>query len=195
MTLIFFGHHTGLSHRSTFDSFTQKDEMSEPIRYKRNLTFRINEYLAGDDIVDHLDEMLEYFDLEGIDFQKVGVESDNIKYHFDKLELEYNGDVNNKIPTIPAKPPKTNKPKQIKAWRTRVRNYKYRRGSDATIQLDGFLAVDRKAFENLVVGAVDKWFNPEIYKEYQSELAQVRSSIPRLARKKAKELSDELNDQ
>ena len=45
--------------------------------------------LAGDDIMNHLEEMKKYFGLEGIDFIKVGVESTSIKYHFDKMGLKY----------------------------------------------------------------------------------------------------------
>lgn len=141
--------------------------------------------LAGDDIAKHLDEMKRYFGLDGVDFQKAGVNNTSIKYHFMKMGLQYNEE-DKTIPTISAKPPKVrnvNNIQSIQSWRTRVNRYKKRRGSDATIQLDGFLATDRKAFERLVLGSVGKYFDPIIYKKYQLQQKKEMNKIPSLVKR------------
>lgn len=70
--------------------------------------------LAGDDIVKHLDEMKRYFGLDGVDFQKAGVNNTSIKYHFMKMGLQYNEE-DKTIPTISAKPPKVRNVNNVEA--------------------------------------------------------------------------------
>lgn len=93
------------------------------------------------------------------------------------------------IPTLPAKRPNSNNPGVLAAWRRRRQKYIRERGTDATIQLDGFLATDRNAFEALVVGSVDRFFSKKIYNEAQRQLEQDRKTIPRLLRKNLQNLT------